>query len=134
MEEYIPTEISPGDLPGRWRQRAEFLKEYGDPNAGRLWALAATELDRALKVLGEDALTLVEAAALCGYSADHLGNLVRNGKIPNVGRKHAPRVRRADLPIKSTTAPGRPRRRRAVDGDVDVRSIVNKIQSTRRQT
>lgn len=125
MQEHIPTEISPGDLPGHWRERAAFLADYGDPNSGRLWERAATELERALKVLGEDALTLTEAAALCDYSADYLGTLVRNGKIPNIGRQNAPRIRRSDLPIKSTTAPGRPRQRRAVDGDIDVRSIIN---------
>ncbi len=69
----------PGDLPSIWRQRAQFLKEYGDPNSGRLWALAATELDQSLRVLGEDTLTLGEAAALSGYSADHIGSLVRHG-------------------------------------------------------
>ena len=123
MQEHIPTEISPGDLPGRWRERAEFFADYGDPNSGRLWALAATELEQALKVLGEDALTLTEAATLCDYSADYLGSLIRRGQIPNVGRRNAPRIRRSDLPIKSTTAPGRPRRR-AADGDIDVRSII----------
>ena len=46
-EEYNPAESPPGDLPGIWRERAEFLKEYGDPSTGRLRQLAATELDAA---------------------------------------------------------------------------------------
>ncbi len=124
MEEYTPTESPPGDLPSHWRQRAEGLRRYS-VSAANAYDDAATELDAALKVLGEDTLTLVEAAALCGYSADHIGSLLRNGTIPNVGRKHAPLIRRADLPTKKTTAPGRPRRRRkAADGDVDIRSII----------
>ena len=86
----------PGDLPGIWRERAEFLQEYGHRKSARLWERAATELDKALRVLSEDSLTLVETAALCGYSADHLGSLVRRGKIPNAGRKHAPRIRRVE--------------------------------------
>jgi hypothetical protein len=36
-----------------------------------------------------------------GYSADHLGELVREGKIPNAGRKNAPLIRRLDLPMKA---------------------------------
>ena len=64
---------SPGDSPTTWRQRAEFLSDYGDPNTARLWQLAATELEQALRALGAETLTLVEAAAVCGYSADHLG-------------------------------------------------------------
>ena len=90
---------APGDLPTLWRQRGAFLKEYGDPNSGRLWALAATELDQALRVLGAETLTLVEAAALCGYSADHLGTLVRKGEIPNYGQPNTPNNQRPRTPL-----------------------------------
>ncbi len=86
MEDYNPTESPPGDLPAQWRQRAQFLADYGDPHCARLWALAATELEQALRVLGEASLSLVQAARESGYSADHLGTLIRKGKIPNVGR------------------------------------------------
>ena len=131
MEEPVESP-PPGDLPGIWRQRAQLLKEYGDPNSGRLWALAATELDQALRVLGAETLTLGEAAALSGYSVDHIGSLVRHGKLPNVGRKYAPRIRRADLPTKSTTSPGRPQRRKAADWDIDITDIKKKLSPTRR--
>ena len=109
---------SPGDLPTTWRERAQFLSDYGDPNSARLWQFAAAELDEALRTLGEETLTLVEAAGVSGYTSDHLGSLIRGGKIPNYGRKHAPRVRRSDVPIKSPTSPGRPvtRRRRKAAG------------------
>ena len=103
MKEHPPTESPPpGDLPGIWRKRAQLLSDFGDSNSGRLWALAATELEQALRVLSEDALTLVEAAALCGYSADHIGSLIRKGKIPNMGRRHAPRIRRRTSPHNHT--------------------------------
>jgi hypothetical protein len=42
--------------------------------------------------------SISEAAKLSGYSEDHLRLLVRLGKIPNAGRKHAPRIRECDLP------------------------------------
>jgi len=98
----------PGDLPVRWRERAAYLEQFGDPTSARLWRLAAVELEAALKTLGEETLTLIAAAALSGYSADHLGHLIRHGQLRNCGRKNAPRVRRADLPIKSPTKPRRP--------------------------
>ncbi|MEE8207258.1 MAG: hypothetical protein V3T82_09930 [Nitrospinaceae bacterium] len=60
--------LSPGELPTTWRQRAEFLSDFGDPNTARLWQLAASELEQALQALGAETLTLVEAAAMCGYS------------------------------------------------------------------
>jgi hypothetical protein len=55
-----------------------------------------------LRGIREDSLeapmTLTEAAVCTGYSADHIGRLVRQGKIRNLGRKGAPRVRVRDLP------------------------------------
>jgi hypothetical protein len=48
------------------------------------------------------ALNLQEAARESGYSADYLGMLVREGKIPNAGRPRAPKIRRQDLPRKAT--------------------------------
>ena len=67
-------------------------------------------LDRCADEL-EATLSLVEAASESGYSADHLGRLVRDGKIPNAGRPGAPRIARKHLPRKchSTGAPPQPR-------------------------
>lgn len=48
----------------------------------------------------DDTLNLQEAARESGYSADHLGRLLRDGKLPNAGRANAPRIRRRDLPRK----------------------------------
>ncbi len=48
----------------------------------------------------EAVLTLHAAERESGYSADHLGRLVREGRMPNAGRPHAPRIRRRDLPRK----------------------------------
>ncbi len=114
--------LSPGGLPAQWLRRAQFLDDYGDPNSARLWQLAAAELDEALRTHGEQTLTLVEAAEVSGYTADHIGSLVRRGKIANYGRPNAPRVRRADLPIKQASSPGRPatprRRRRGAGEDI----------------
>ncbi len=126
--------LSPGDLLAQWRERAQLLSDYGDPNSARLWRLAAVELEQALRALGAETLTLVEAAVVSGYTANHLGSLVRKGKIPNYGRTNAPRVRRADLPIKQPTSPGRPatRQRKTTAGE-DISSITRKL-SPRRQT
>ncbi len=123
---------NPGDLPTTWRERAAFLQQFGDPASARLWQYAAVELEAALKAVGDETLTLVEAAALSGYSADHLGHLVRHGKLRNVGRKNAPRIRRADLPIKSPTRPGRPSRP-AEQRREDRRQVMKLTKFTRRK-
>lgn len=93
-------------IAGTWRERAEQLRAWGagDPLA-KAWELAAMELEQALRLHQGETLSLKEAARESGYSADHLGELVRQEKIPNRGRPNAPRIRRADLPIKR-----RPRR------------------------
>ena len=125
----------PSTLSTTWRERAELLASFGDPNCARIWQLAAAELDEAQRALGAETLTLAEAARESGYSQDHLGSLIRRGKLPNAGRLHAPLIRRSDLPIKSSTAPGRPapRRRKAAIGgdDGDITSITNKLSPRR---
>ena len=45
------------------------------------------------------------AARVSGYTADHLGALVKRGKIPNAGRTGAPRIRRQDVPRKKPDVP-----------------------------
>jgi hypothetical protein len=59
------------------------------------------DLDASVAQTSEEPLTLREAAAESGYSVDHLGRLIREGKLPNVGRAHAPKIRRRDLPRKT---------------------------------
>jgi hypothetical protein len=78
------------------------LREHGADQAAKTLETLAGELETALHVADSQALTIGEAARLSGYSPDHLSRLVRDGKVANVGRKHAPRVRRADLPQRPT--------------------------------
>ena len=106
-------------LPQTWRERAAYLEQFGDPTSARLWKLAAMELERSLQSVADETLSLAEAAQLSGYTLDHLGDLIRQGKLPNAGRPGAPRIRRADLPTKNPQGRGRPPRRRS---DLHIRS------------
>ena len=117
-------------LPAEWRKRAEILREYGDSNHASLWDKAAAELEKVLAAAGEETLSLVEAARVSGYSADHLGVLVKQGTIPNHGRPKAPRIRRADLPMKSPDGPGRPTKPKKVSAadKLDVRAAVHSMR------
>ena len=87
-------------LPATWRERAAQIRRYA-PEAAAAFEDAASDLERELREADNDVLTLHEAQRESGYSADHLGRLLKAGAIPNVGRKHAPRIRRADLPRKA---------------------------------
>jgi hypothetical protein len=114
-----------GDLPAVWRERAETLRAYGDPNSARLWDLAAAELERAVGLFAAETLSLRDAARACGYTADHLGSLVKRGKIPNAGRTNAPRIRRQDLPpSKRPGGRGRPARPKSL---VPSRNDIHRI-------
>jgi hypothetical protein len=85
------------DLSACWRRLAASLRPYA-PAAALAYEQAADELNATLEAQQNAPLTLSEAARESGFSADHLGRLVREGRIPNAGRPHAPRIRRADLP------------------------------------
>ena len=96
----------PSELVTAWLARAEELRPYAAP-AAEAFERAAAELRAALHEESLGTVNLEEAAAISGYSADHLGRLVKDGTIPNAGRKNAPRIRRCDVPRKATAGASR---------------------------
>ena len=89
------------DLRTKWRaRRDEFARFRVTVDGATLCDELLEDLDDAIRANDDELLTLGEAARLSGYSADHLGRLVREGKLANAGRPHAPRIRRATLPQK----------------------------------
>ena len=117
-------------LPATWRRRAKALRRYGVETPATALERCADELEDTLVERDETTYSLVEASRESGYSADHLGRLVRDGKIPNAGRPGAPRIARRDLPRKAA-APPEPRlaekpRRRDVSNVQIVQSIIER--------
>ena len=114
-------------LPAAWRRQAKALRRYGSEPPAIALERCATELETTLVERDETTLSLVEAARESGYSADHLGRLVRDGRIPNAGRPGAPRIARVHLPRKAS-APPEPRlaeKRRS--GEISNAQIVQSI-------
>lgn len=101
--------MAASDLVAAWLARADELAPYAAP-AAEAFRRAAGELKEALRSEANEIVTLDEAATLSGYSADHLRHLVSDGRIPNAGKKNAPRIRRGDIPRKAskTAAPYNP--------------------------
>ena len=87
------------DLIRRWRAMADGARVVA-PAVAEAFERTAAELEACLGEHAEALLPLSVAARESGYSADHLGRLVRLGRLRNHGRAHAPRVRRGDLPAK----------------------------------
>ena len=115
-------------LPADWRRKAKSLRRYGGETPAVAIERCAEELEATLVERDETTLSLVEAARESGYSRDHLGRLVRDGKIPNAGRPNAPRIARRHLPRKAPAeAPlaEEPRPRERSNAQI-VQSIIRK--------
>ena len=115
-------------LPDTWRRRAKTLRRYGAETSAVALEACAAELETALRQRDETTLTLTDAASKSGYSADHLGRLVREGKIPNAGRPGAPRIAHRHLPLKAMgPAPAPPPLKKLRPGEVSNAQIVQAI-------
>jgi hypothetical protein len=110
------------DLLSRWEARAEDLAPYAAP-AAEAFRRAARELEAELRAAGDEPLSLEQAAQESGYSSESLRHMVRDGTIPNAGRRGAPRIRRADLPRRPA------RTASAYDAGEDALSIVRRAGS-----
>ncbi len=91
-------------LPGAWRTQAKTLRQYGGETPAVALEACAAQLEATLRERDETTLSLTDAARESGYSADHLGRLVRDGRIPNAGRPGAPRIALRHLPRKTGAA------------------------------
>ena len=112
------------DLVRDWRAKAYLFREHAHQATAIAYETCAEQLESELHTLSQEHLTLAGAALLGGYSEDHLGRMVREGRIPNAGRRGAPRIRRADVPIKPNGVACAPSRAQ-VDREQIVRSVID---------
>ena len=96
-------------LASSWRDRATMFRDHAEDSVAIAYERCAEELEDALHDQEATLYTLQEAAAISGYTAGHLGRLVREGKISNAGRCSAPRIAHRNLPVKSDVASRHPR-------------------------
>ena len=114
------------DLPWEWRSKAELFRDHEEVSLAIAYEKCASALEEALLQEGDAPLTLRQAAEESGYSADHLGRLLREGTIPNAGRPGAPQIARRYLPIKPR-ARGPGVAEAAPGGDTSIEQIVQSI-------
>lgn len=85
----------------RWERRRDEWARFGvSVDGAKLAAEVVADLDAFESSAADEVLTLTDAARESGYSAEHLRHLIASGQLENAGRKHAPRVKRSDLPRK----------------------------------
>lgn len=93
--------MSPEEFAAKWAAEAELLsRRRAQVDGAALLREVLADFAAVTRADAEEVLNLREAARESGFSADHLGQLVREGKIPNAGRARSPRIRRRDLPRK----------------------------------
>lgn len=101
--------MSPDEFATKWASEARAMEQRGAlVNGAALLHEVLHDYDAVVTGFEDETLTLANASRESGYSADHLGLLIRQGKIPNAGRPNAPRLRRRDLPRKAARLPSTP--------------------------
>jgi hypothetical protein len=113
-----PFERFVSGVTARWRTEAEILHRRGADDQASVLESCASELEQEGRLFSLEVLTLEQAADESRYSYSALEKMVRSGRIPNVGKPGAPRLRRCDLPKKSGGA-REPRR-----GEPDLAQLV----------
>ncbi len=118
--------MTPDAFAHKWTSRRDDFQALGVlVDGARICDEVLVDFGKVLETKSNAALTLGEAAARSGYSAGHLGRLVRQGKIPNAGQPRSPRVRVVDLPARPSAVVAE-RRPTKYDADTDARSLVNR--------
>ena len=117
--------MTPAEFLAKWATEADAMQRRGVMvNGAGLLSEVLADFKALMSGQSEAVMSLPEAAARSGYSVEHLGRLVRQGRVPNAGRKGAPRVKAADLPRKpASLVPAGPR---SYDPVADARSLLGR--------
>jgi hypothetical protein len=95
--------MSPDDFAAKWIAEADAMRRRGVlADGASLLEEVLRDFEAVTKGHGDQLLTLIEAGRESGYSAEYLRALIRQGRLANAGRPHAPRIRRRDLPRKAS--------------------------------
>ena len=90
------------EIIARWRTRLTAFQEMHAQVDGEATARQVLADLEGMADVHEDApLSLTQASQEGGVSTRQLARLIEDGKLENVGRKGAPRVRRRDIPRKA---------------------------------
>lgn len=88
------------DVVNEWREDAATFRKYGQDGTAAMLEACVAQLEASEREAELEAISLEQAADESGYSYSAIQKMVARGELANVGRKHAPRVRRADIPSK----------------------------------
>ena len=117
--------MTPNEFLAKWRAEADAMRRRGVMVSGaQLCAEILSDFQSVIASEADTVLSLPDAAVRSGYSPEHLGRLVRQGRVPNAGRRGAPCIRAADLPRKPRgLVPTGPQ---AYDPTADARTLLDR--------
>lgn len=117
--------VTPAEFVTKWTTEAEAMHRRGVMvNGAAVLAEVLADFKATQASAAETRLCLSEAASRSGYSVEHLGRLIRQGRLPNAGRWGAPRIRAADLPRKPPALVQRGPR--SYDPGADARTLLDR--------
>ena len=97
------------ELAAKWSARQIDWRRLGAlVNGEAVAAEVLSDLEALSIEAGTEELTLTAAGAVVDMNPDSIGRAIRQGRLANVGRKNAPRVRRADVMALAQRKPAKP--------------------------
>ncbi len=105
-------------LVQQWRDEAKLLRRRGADGQAAALESCASELEEEVRRFALETLTLAQAEGESGYSYSALEKMVADGRLPNAGAPHRPRIRRCDLPRKPSAG------REQAKAEPDLASLV----------
>lgn len=118
--------MTPDAFVRKWASRRDEFRALGvQVDGARICDEVLADFGDVVRTESDAVLPLAEAAARSGYSEGHLGRLVRQGKIPNAGRRGSPKIRVVDLPTRLHAVVAE-RRPKTYDVATDARSLVSR--------
>lgn len=118
-------------LATQYEERAVAYDADGLEVPARIYRRVAADIRHAIEAADHEVLTLAQAAEVVGCSRDTVRRAVADGRIPNAGRKYAPRVHRGELGIIGKR-PTRPKPG-ALDIEDDARRLAVRMFSSQRK-
>ena len=93
--------MTSAEFRAKWSQRLAEWRRFGaSVNGVAVAEEVLADVDQLEHESQLGSVTLKEAHRIGGYSIDHLQRILASGQVENVGRKHRPRIRRRDVPVK----------------------------------
>lgn len=93
--------MTSAELRAKWQHRRDEWRRFGvSVNGAAMAEEILADVEQLERSDDEKLYTPTQAAERTGFHPESIARMVRTGRVPNHGRKNAPRVKLSDLPTK----------------------------------